>query len=249
MTLINSKYDAQRDFIRSIPQIMESEGTLIQDKRNLIKQLVMPDGTKINVKRYHAPRWINMLVYSLSLRQPKGLRAYKYAGILQSKGISTPEPIAYIEERRAHILRFSYFISTQCPYRHEFYELGNAPAAVYEPIVAPFAQFTAHIHDQGVIHRDFSPGNILWDQNDKGEYLFTIVDINRMYFGPVDINRGCANFARLWGPKRFIVLTVREYARLRHFDPDEAERIALTHRAAFWKRVARRHTINFPLEL
>lgn len=249
MIIINNKYNSQRDFIRSIPLIMENEGTLIQDARNLIKQLVMPDGMEINVKRYHAPRWLNILVYSLSLRQPKGLRAYKYAGILQSKGISTPEPIAYLEERKAHILRLSYFISAQCPYRHDFYELGDAPAAFYEPIVAPFAQFTAHIHNQGVLHRDFSPGNILWQQTDDGEYHFTIVDINRMYFGHVDINRGCANFARLWGPKRFIIMIVREYARLRHFDPDEAERIALTHRAAFWQRFSRRHPIKFHLEL
>ena len=248
MNIINSRYNAQRDFLMRIPETLESQGEIIKDDRNLIKRLVMPNGLAINVKRYHAPRYLNIPIYSFALRKPKGQRAYEYARKLLSKGINTPEPIAYLEERHAHLLGLSYFISAQCPYRHDFYELGVAPTTLYEPLVKPFAQFVAHIHDQEVVHLDFSPGNILWEETD-GEYQFTIVDINRMYFGPVDIDRGCANFARLWGPKRFIIMVVREYACLRHFDPDEAERIALAHHTAFWTRFARRHTIKFHLEL
>ena len=110
------------------------------------------------------------------------------------------------------------------------------------------AAFTAYMHEKGVLHKDFSPGNILY-KVENGKYDFTIVDINRMYFGQVDMKTGCRNFSRLWGPKQFIIQTVREYARIRGFNPDECERLALQYRAEFWKRYQKKHPVEFNLEL
>ncbi len=248
MYLFNPQYQSQRQFIDSIPSLLEQQGTTIKATRNLIKVLQMPDGTHVNVKRYHAPRYANKLVYSTGLRRPKGQRAYEYAMRLCERGIETPEPIAYIEERTAGILGLSYFISIQCNYGHTFYEWGDAPEGSYEEIALAFAAFTANMHNQRVLHLDYSPGNILWERIGE-DYHFSVVDINRMYFGKVDLARGCANFARLWGPKRFIQLIVREYARLRGFDADEAERLAMDARTAFWQRFSKRHKVKFHLEL
>ena len=111
------------------------------------------------------------------------------------------------------------------------------------------AAFTAKMHDAQILHRDYSPGNILWQQDDNGHYQFAIVDINRMYLGPVSMVLGCSNFARLWGPKEFIILTVREYAKRRGFDPDESVSIALKARRRFWTHFKKRHKVKFPLEL
>lgn len=246
--LLNPKYQSQRQFIDSIPSVLEQQGTTIKATRNLIKVLEMPDGTHVNVKRYHAPRYVNKLVYSTGLRKPKGQRAYEYAMRLLELGIETPEPIAYIEERHGGILGLSYFISIQCGYPHTFYELGDAEEGTYEEIAMAFAAFTAKMHEQQVLHLDYSPGNILWERVGEN-YHFSIVDINRMYFGEVDMARGCANFARLWGAKRFIQLIVREYAQLRGFDADEAERLTMAARTAFWLRFSKRHKVKFKLEL
>lgn len=71
------------------------------------------------------------------------------------------------------------------------------------------------------MHRDYSPGNILFDKID-GEYHFMLVDINRMSFGKISIDMGCANFARLWGQKAFFELLAREYARARNTDEHTA---------------------------
>lgn len=246
--LLNPKYQSQQQFIDSIPSVLEQQGTTIKATRNLIKVLEMPDGTHVNVKRYHAPRYVNKLVYSTGLRKPKGQRAYEYAMRLQELGIETPEPIAYIEERHGGILGLSYFISIQCDYPHTFYEMGDAEEGTYEEIATAFAAFTVRMHEQQVLHLDYSPGNILWERVGEA-YHFSIVDINRMYFGEVDMARGCANFARLWGPKRFIQLIVREYAQLRGFDTVEAERLAMAARTAFWQRFSKRHKVKFKLEL
>lgn len=247
---ISDNYRQWRDFLLAIPHRMDSEGTWIYGgRRNLIKSFSAPDGTVLVVKRYHKPKGINMLVYSLSIRKPKGERAYRYATILNARGVETPEPVAYIENRRCGLLFDSYLITLQCPYKHRLYEMGDAKPEVYEPMAKALADFAAHMHDEGILHLDFSPGNVLWERDVNGKYHFSVVDINRMKFGCVSMKAGCESFARLWGPKKFIVMLVSEYARLRNFNVDDALRITLDARRKFWKHYQRHREMEFKLEL
>ena len=249
-TYLNPKYEALRQYVEGIPEIMESQGTYIYGgRRNLIKLFEAPDGTKLNVKRFKKPSLINNIIYSTGIRKPKGERAFKYPQILLQKGIETPEAVAYIEIRNAlGLLQDCYFISIQCAYAHLLYEVGNAEEGTYEPLAQALAGLAAKMHDAGVVHQDFSPGNILWDVID-GEYRFSIVDINRMKFGPVSMAEGAQNFIRLWGPKRFIQIIVAEYARLRGFDASQCEQITMEQRARFWKRYMKKREMEFKLEL
>lgn len=248
---INPQYEHLRNFITQLPSIMDIEGTYIYGgRRNLIKRFEAPDGTPLNVKRFRKPCLLNDLIYSTGIRKPKGIRAFTYPKCLLDKGIETPEAIAYVEDRNAiGLLQQSYFISQQCPYRHLLYEIGDATPEVYEPVAKALAHYVAFMHNQEVLHLDFSPGNILWDQDGEGTYHFSIVDINRMRFGPVNMKCGCKSFCRLWGPKRFIQLLVEEYARERHFDPTICVDITMKARAAFWQRYQKKREIEFKLEL
>lgn len=246
---INNRFQPWRDFLLSIPQRMDAEGTWIYGgRRNLIKSFPAPDGTVLVVKRYQRPQYVNKIVYSFGLRKPKGERAYKYAFILKDHGIDTPEPIAYIEHRSCHLLLDSYLVTLECPYPHRLYEMGNATADVYEPMAKALAAFTAHMHDEGILHCDFSPGNILWDKKD-GNYSFSLVDINRMKFGHVGMRAGCESFARLWGPKAFIVLLTKEYAAKRGFDERQAVETTLRARRKFWLHYQKKRKMEFKLEL
>ena len=83
---INPKYEHLRSYIESIPDVFEQEGCEIYNKRNLIKVLTAPDGTQINVKRYHVPHGPNRLIYSWGIREPKGERAFAYPMILKEIG-------------------------------------------------------------------------------------------------------------------------------------------------------------------
>ena len=83
---INPKYSQLGSFIERIPDVFEKEGRVIYTGRNLIKVMEAPDGTVINVKRYHVPKGPNSLVYSLGIRKPKGERAFEYPMILEKKG-------------------------------------------------------------------------------------------------------------------------------------------------------------------
>lgn len=245
-----SKYERWRDFLLAIPGRMDNEGTWIYGgRRNLIKSFVAPDGTVLVVKRYHKPKGLNLLVYSWGIRKPKGVRAYRYAALLNERGIETPEPVAYIENRECGFLLDSYLITLQCPYPHRLYEIGDATPEVYEPMAKALADFTAHMHEEGILHLDFSPGNILWDKDENGQYYFSLVDINRMHFGTISLETGCKSFARLWGPKAFFVLLAQEYAKDRGCSSDEAVEITLNARAKFWTRYQRHHKIEYRLEL
>ena len=177
--LINPKYEHLREWLEQLPEQFEQLGEVIYDKRNQLRVIEAPDGTLINAKRYCKTHIVNRVVYSLGIRQPKGLRAFRYPALLLERGIDTPEPIAYIEQRRCGLLGLSYFISVQSPLKHTFYEFGDAKEGTYEDIAEALGRFTAMMHDREVLHRDFSPGNILWDRDGEG-YHFAVVDINRM---------------------------------------------------------------------
>ena len=249
MIKINPKYEHWRRFIESIPDVFELEGKEIYNKRNLIKVLTAPDGTLVNVKRYHIPHGPNRLVYSWGIRKPKCQRAFDYPMILKNKGIETPEPIALIEERNSfYLLGYSYLITLQCDYGHTLYEVGNAKPGSYKSLAKALAHFAAKIHESDVLHKDFTPGNVLWKQDDEG-FHFSLVDINRMSFGPVSVKQGLYNLRKFWGPKDFIRILATEYALLRNANVDEAVNYVMRERAKFWTRYGKKHEIPFKLEL
>lgn len=246
---VNPKYESLRAFLERIPTVFEHEGREIYNDRNIIKVLDAPNGTALNVKRYCVPKGPNRLVYSLGIRKPKGLRAFRYPQRLLAASIDTPEPVAYIEERRGGLLGYSFFISLQCSYEHTLKDVGNAEPGTYEALAEALGRFTASMHDKQLMHRDYSPGNVLYHVDADGHYHFSLVDINRMHFGSVDQRHGCLNFIRLWGPKRFFELLVRAYAEARGFDSDACVAFALERRRQFWTRYGKKHRVMFNLEL
>ncbi|MBR5725579.1 MAG: aminoglycoside phosphotransferase [Muribaculaceae bacterium] len=246
--LVNKKYEYLREWLERLPEDFEQLGEVIYDKRNQLRVIQAPDGTLVNAKRYCVPHAVNRVVYSLGIRQPKGRRAFLYPARLLERGIDTPEPIAYIERRHCGLLGLSYFVSVQSTLGHTLYEMGDAREGTYEELADALGRYTATMHDSEVLHLDYSPGNILWDKDEQG-YRFAVVDINRMRFGRVNMKDGCAALRRLWGPKRFIELIARSYANARGFDEEEAVRLTMQARTAFWTRYQRRHPVDFPLEL
>lgn len=246
---ISPKYSYLRTFIESLPARMADEGETIHKGRNLIKVITAPDGLRLNVKRYHAPRLFNTIVYSTGLRTPKGRRAFDYPQRLLSHGIETPEAVAYIEERHMGLLAESYFISIQCPYPNRFYEIIDDPEELYIPLAKAFARFTARMHEAQMMHCDYSPGNILWQRSDDGTFHFSVVDINRMHFGNVTLEMGCANFARLWGTRLFFETIAEAYANERHLDADACREALMQARRKFWAKYTKHHKVYFKLEL
>ncbi|WP_080902561.1 lipopolysaccharide kinase InaA family protein [Parabacteroides sp. Marseille-P3160] len=241
-TIINPEYKQYTSFIHQIPDRFAQGGTTIYQGRNEIKVFDI-EGTLLNVKQYKVPIWINRLAYTY-LRPPKSVRAYAYALKLLNLGFETPRPIASILLKRGGLIERSYFVSLQSPYERCFYEFGEGGIAGREDIIVAFAKYTARLHEAGIYHQDYSPGNILFHKEQNLIY-FSLIDLNRMAFGPVSLEKGYRNFARLWGKEDFFRLLAREYATARGADIETATRKILLYRDQFWRSYSKRKEMPF----
>lgn len=240
--ILNPKYKELSSFVTNIATIFPLEGKTIYKSRNEIK--VFETGPfVINVKQYKVPSLFNRLIYTF-FRVPKCIRAYKYAQEIMARGFYTPEPIAYVIYKQFGFIQRSYFISIQSPYSHMLYDFGEGELSGRENIIIDLARYTASLHEKEVYHKDYSPGNILYETTGNGT-SFCLVDINRMEFGPVSLQKGCANFARLWGKKDMFLLLATEYAKSRNYDIEECIRLVLEYRASFWTKYNKKHGIYF----
>lgn len=235
MVVINPTYESLREWIETIPDRFVQEGKVIYDARNQIRLITAPDGTELCVKRFHTPHGFNRWIYT-HLREPKAERAYRNALRLTEQGIGTPEPIACLMDIRHGLLYESYLITRSSRLTRNFYEFRHHPLAGHEGIVRSFAQWTAAMHEKGILHKDYSPGNILFDILPDGSVAFEIVDINRMRFDhAVGMRCACRNFCRLWGKEDFFLLLAQEYAHARGWDEQRCIRFTLRYWRRFWR--------------
>ncbi len=228
---IMAGYEKLQPFVESLPQCFEKEGEIFYVGRNVVKVMDI-QGYKLNVKRFLIPTKFDRIARSY-FRKTKCWQAYAYAKILLKKGFETPQPIAYVEERKNNgLLLYSYFVSIHSDYPRTFYEFGDCAIEECHDVVKAFAHYTARLHEAGFLHLDYSPGNILFDYID-GSYRFSLVDLNRIKFGKISMKQGCANFKKLWGNKDFFLLLAKEYARMRGFDEQKCIDLIMAHRKKF----------------
>lgn len=240
MLVINPKYEHLRKWLEWLPFNFFSLGEVIYEERNQIR-LIEHEGIRMCVKRFCPPRSVNCLVYTY-LRKPKAQRAYENAMRLTEKGIATPEPIAYILAGR-RLLTESYLITLESTLDHTMYDFRNGETEGKEELIRDFARFAASVHNAGVIHKDFSPGNILWSEQD-GTYRFELVDINRMRFTRVGKRQGCRNLSRLWGKRDFFEILAPAYAEARGLPADKCLKWILAARKRFWKHHSHEHFVT-----
>jgi len=91
------------------------------------------------------------------------------------------------------------------------------------------------MHQQGILHLDYSPGNILWDKESSGAVRFSIVDINRMSFtSALSMAACCSSFRRLWGHQDFMDLLCSYYAHEMNWDPTHTQALIEKYWKRFW---------------
>lgn len=240
--IVNPQQTQFSDFVRSIPSRFDKEGTVIYKKRNEVRVFNV-DGVLLNVKRFKVPIFPNRVIYSF-FRPSKAERSFRYSMKLIEKGIDSPEPVACLLTKRGGLLHYSYYISRQLEDVRTFYEFGEGGITGREHILNAFATFTARIHEKGVYHKDYSPGNILFKDNGS-EVTFSLVDVNRIQFGPVSVRKGCWNFARLWGHEPLFRLVAEKYAAERQADPEMCVKWVFQAKNQFWSRYLKKHPLPF----
>ena len=224
---INPVYRHLTDFIYSVPYLFDSIGEIIHDGRNRLRRCNIY-GYELVIKRFKKPHLINRFVYG-SIRDSKAERSYEYAFKLLEKNINTPIPVAYIEVY-SFGLRDSYYLSLYTSIKREMREFCDLESVDNNRfILEAFGKFTANLHNKGVLHIDYSPGNILFDTV-HGRPVFTLVDINRMKFVNVSEEMGYKNLQRLWLHDEPFRVIARSYAKERGFDEDKAEELILKYK-------------------
>ncbi len=183
---------------------------VLHSGRNTIKE-----AQGIVIKAFAKPTWWRSIIYGL-FRKSKARRSYEYALQLQDL---TPTPIAYKEVRSFGMLQESYYACQKSACDYTFNDLISNPSfPKRERILHQIGSFTAQLHERGILHTDYSGGNILF--NADGSKI-EIVDLNRIHFKrQIDLHTGCRNFERLNIDKEALRIMAISYAKTRDFDQE-----------------------------
>jgi len=216
---INSKY---LPLCQNIENIFKESENSIHKARNEIK-IVTHESEELVIKAFKIPHIINKIAYGF-FRSSKAEKSY----VNSLKIIEfVPQPIAYIEEKKFGLLYKSYFISEHFAYDFTIRELlTNKDFENKKEIYHTFANFTTQLHNQGIKHLDYSPGNILI-KKENDEYIFKIIDINRMKFKELSTQERLENFAKLWATDEDLTIIIEEYVKLNNLDEEKSLKIAL----------------------
>lgn len=203
-----------------IATLFSSSTSSIHKARNELRIVTLHEAETV-IKSFKIPHLLNRLVYTF-FRHSKAYKSYHNAVKLTRLHISTPTPIAYVEFHPYGLIKNSYFIALYAPFDFTIREALHHKIDDYQKVLERFCAYTYDLHQKGVWHLDYSPGNILIRRNGS-EYDFNIVDINRMEFRSITPLEGCENFNKLWARDEDIEIMGREYGRLSGLD----ERIAI----------------------
>ncbi len=209
------------DRIRLAVNKFDKLGTRVgSDERNKVRNISFGD-LRLNVKSFKIAHPVNRFVYRY-LRKSKARRSYEHACYLVKRGIGTPLPVAYYEERGLWGLGRSYFVSMQVREDLSFRTLIERPDYPgREEILRKFTRFTHNLHENRVNFLDHSPGNTLISNEGQGNYIFFLVDLNRMKTGrELGFEARMKNFARLSATPDMIKVMAGEYSVITGHDRD-----------------------------
>ncbi len=215
---INPKYESLYPFIQTLPDVFETTGIMLHNKRNVVKRFDL-EGMALVVKRYKIPLLFQRIDYTFC-RPSKAKRAYLFALRLIELGIQTPEPIAFIECKKGGVFRQGYFVSTLTEHpdvKSNLNRLEN-DKKFFDSLIDYFI----FIHDKGFLHGDTNLTNFLFYLED-GDYHFEVIDINRSHFKEHPSKSDCLNnLMRITRDRNLSRRVVEAYANRRGWNPEEA---------------------------
>lgn len=211
-----------RTFVATLPIRFSfaGNGRTIYKGRNELREFDTPQGTVV-VKSFCVPNIINRIAYGL-LRSSKAERSCRYAALLLSKGIGSPAPVGWCSVRHGLLFTHSYYASLRSTLPYTYIDLikGNISATEAPDYLRAVGRIAGKLHNEGIIHRDFSRGNLLLGRDAAGNIQVELVDLNRLRFHAVDREEGLKNFERLPATAEMQHYLAEGYANERNFDLD-----------------------------
>jgi serine/threonine protein kinase len=196
------------ELLEGIEHYFHQSTTILHQARNEIR-MVEYQGEKFVVKAFKQPNVVNKMAYALG-KESKAKKSYMYAGKIHT---FTPQAIGYIEFYHHGFMTQSYFISRYFEYDFSIRDaLLNSNFPNRKRLFEAFAAFTKELHSHDILHHDYSPGNILIKQ-EGDDYIFKIVDINRMSFKRLSHQEKLQNFAKLWADDNDLSTIIYSYSK------------------------------------
>lgn len=207
------------------------EGEVIFQRRNTLRRV-----NGAIVKQFATPGLFRGIVYGLFAKS-KAQRSYEYAQRMEGL---TPMPIAYREVRVCGVLRESWYVCRESECRHTFNDLINAPDFPNRTrILKAIGQFTARLHRHGILHRDYSGGNILF--NHDGSRV-EVIDLNRIRMREsISRTERLRNFERLNIDREALTVIATAYAEAMGESAEEDAQYIISHR---WYKHVRQGITN-----
>ena len=213
---IDDDYSALKNYFFNLPiNISKEDVNVIYKGRNTLYAVTEKE-FKMIIKSFQIPHIINRLVYGV-LRSSKAKRSFELARLLRRLGIGTPLPIAYYTQRKGILFDKSYYACMVSKCENTYEKVFELSASDQERVMCKLARVTARLHENRILHKDYSKGNILFSVLEDG-VIMDIIDLNRIRFCDIDIYKGCRNFERLRGTKAMFKILSKEYAKARGFD-------------------------------
>lgn len=225
---VNTAYATNRSLMQlidSLPNSFDNGGVLLWNGRNKIKSFNIPTdngSVEVVVKRFKHLSLIQKAVYAI--RRHKARKAY-YNGLeLVKRGVRTPAPIAFVEQRNGLWLTDAYYICEATKLKSIEGEIDRDDWNY--KLATAFGHFVAYLHSKGVLHHDLNDTNVLYDTDGVGNYHFEVIDINRMKFYDSGDNipqKECIeNLTRFTGRLDLFEYVTRAYASARNLEDVES---------------------------
>lgn len=221
--LLDPKFNHLMPFAWNLHQTFMHCGKEIHLGRNQLKTFRVAD-QEYCIKSFGRPTLANTIIYSF-FRKGKAKRSYIYAHKLLKLGISTPQPIGFVEVyNRWKIMTNSYYISLYEPPAYTIAQVIQDNVVHKESILQDFASFIAtQLHANGIYHQDFNGNNILVYPQANNHYHFSLVDLNRIRFNQnIKFRKALVNIKSVCADPIDLATLSGYYAHERQTDPRQA---------------------------
>lgn len=206
--ILNDNTPLFKDFLLNIQASFQKSDQSVHKARNELK-IIHSNNLYTIVKSFGIPNIIRRIIYTY-FRDSKAKKSYEYSLKLNH---FSPQPIGYIEFYKYNLLSQSYFVSEKFDYDFTIREpLLDKNFNDREEIFKAFARFSLELHNHGIFHNDYSPGNILIKKENE-KFIFKIVDVNRMKFFQLTQKDRAKNFSKLWADEKTLTVIVNEYKK------------------------------------
>jgi tRNA A-37 threonylcarbamoyl transferase component Bud32 len=239
--VVNPDFANLEEDIKVLPYKFNFFGTVIYQKRNIVKRMQMQD-TVVVVKRFKRPNPVQRIVYTY-FKPSKAERGFKYAERFENLGIHTPQSVAYIEIKRGRLLRDSYYVATN--FEGTTLDKMADAGELSDEVVGALARLLVKMHELGIEHGDPNLGNFMYAKGATGKEQFAVIDTNRSKFGrELSKRKSINNLKRLTHNRELLQRIVEQYASLRHWNSEKTTARVIKKLNKFEHNIKVRHTLK-----